>query len=167
MDFLAQARRQMLAGQMKDSREQLLISLQDLTDDEMTQPGVCGDWSVTEVLAHVAAWDRATTAAFRQMLEGERPAFIDLDEDGVEGFNAEQHAKHAGISPEDALTELTAAREELLEVLRETGNAEMFAPAPGDESADLSIAACLDVQISHDQEHALMIEEWRESRSAG
>ena len=163
MDFLAQARRQMLAGQMKDSQEQLLASYAGLTDEEMRAPGVCGDWSIAEVLAHVAAWDRATTEAFRLMLEGERSAFLDMDEEGIEQFNQEQHAKHAGVSPDDAVTELLAAREEMLKFLRETGNAQMFAPAPGDESADMSIAACLQVQIDHDQEHALMIEEWRES----
>jgi hypothetical protein len=164
MDFLAQARRQMLAGQMKDSREQLLASYAGLTDEEMRESGVCGEWSVAEVLAHVGAWDRATTEAFRQMLEGERPPFIDMDEDGLEEFNQSRHASHAGISPDDAVSELLAAREEMLELLRETGNEQMFAPAPGDESADMSIAACLQVQIDHDQEHALMIEEWRESR---
>ena len=165
MDFLAQARRQMLAGQMKDAREQLLASYEGLTDEEMREPGVSGDWSVAEVLAHVAAWDRATTEAFRLMLAGERPPFLDLDDEGVEQFNQEQHSRHAGITPDEAVAELSAAREELLELLRETANIPMFAPAPGDESADLSIAACLDVQISHDQEHALMIEEWRENRA--
>jgi uncharacterized protein (TIGR03083 family) len=155
----------MLAGQMKDSREQLLASYAGLTDEEMREPGVCGDWSVAEVLAHVAAWDRATTGAFRQMLEGERAPFLDMDEEGLEQFNEEQHASHAGVAPDDAVTELLAAREEMLEFLRETSNAAMFAPAPGDESADMSIAACLQVQIDHDQEHALMIEEWRESRA--
>lgn len=165
MDFLAQARRQMLAGQMKDSREQLLASYAGLSDEEMREPGVCGDWSVAEVLAHVAAWDRATTEAFRQMLAGERDPFIDMDEEELEEFNQGQHSKHAGIAPDDAVTELLAAREEMLDLLRETGNDQMFAPAPGDESADMSIAACLQVQIDHDQEHALMIEEWRENRS--
>src|SRR5688572_7001986 len=132
MDFLAQARRQMLAGQMKDSREQLLASYAGLTDEEMREPGVCGDWSVAEVLAHVAAWDRATTEAFRQMLEGERPPFLDLDEDGLEQFNQDPHANHAGIAPDDAVIEVLPPREELLEVLRESGNGKMSAHVPAD-----------------------------------
>ena len=58
--------------------------------------------------------------------------------------------------------ELDAAREEMLGVLRDVDNAALFAPAPGDEHADLSIASCISVQTAHDEEHAEMIEEWRE-----
>jgi hypothetical protein len=60
------------------------------------------------------------------------------------------------------MRELNDSREEMLELLRGTDNAPLFAPAPGDEHADMSIAGQLRVQISHDEEHAEMIEMWRE-----
>jgi hypothetical protein len=40
----------------------------------------------------------------------------------------------------------------------------MFAPAPGDEAADMSIAACLTVTVNVDEESAEAIESWREAR---
>lgn len=165
MDFFATARRQMLAGQLRDARERLVNSYAGLTDEEMLEPGVAGDWSVRDVLAHVAAWDRAQTAAYRMMLRGERPALLDLDEEGNEVFNHEHHERLKELSLQEVITELFAAREEMVEVLRGVDNAALFAPAPGDEHAELSIAACISVSASHDGEHAEMIEEWRDSRS--
>ena len=166
MDFLATARRQMLAGQMSDARERLLASFARLSEEEMRQPGVCGEWSVRDVLAHVAAWDRATTEAYRSMLAGVRPEFLDLDEEGIEAFNMERHSATINIPLAEVITELTAAREEMLELLRGVDNQALFAPAPGDEHADLSIAACVSVTIAHDEEHAEMIEGWR-ARATG
>jgi uncharacterized protein (TIGR03083 family) len=161
MDFIATARRTMLAGQMADARERLLTSIEGLSEEEMLEPGVCGEWSVRDVLAHIAAWDRETTAMFEAMLRGERHYFLDLDEEGLEQFNQDRHETARGLTVDEAVAELTASREALLDLVRETDNARMFAPAPGDEHADFSIAACLGAQISHDEEHAEMIEAWR------
>jgi uncharacterized damage-inducible protein DinB len=163
LDFIANARRQMLAGQMSDARERLSASFEGLSDDQMLQPGVCDDWSVRDVLAHVAAWDRATTEAFRMMMKGERPHLLDLEDDEIQAFNAEHRAESLNLTSEQVRTELDASREEMLGLLRDMNNAALFAPAPGDEHADLSIAACISVQIAHDEEHAEMIEDWRES----
>src|SRR5919201_1468607 len=164
MDFFANAQRQMLAGQMHDARERLLASFEGLSEEEMLRPGVTEEWSVRDVLTHVAAWDRAVTASFRQMLEGERPELLDLDEDGIQAFNAEHHQADKGRSLEEVLRELNDSREEMLDLLRGVDNAALFAPAPGDEHADMSIAGHLRVQVSHDEEHAEMIEMWREDR---
>lgn len=164
MDFIATARRQMLAGQLNDAREKLLDSFAGLSDEEMSLPGVAGEWSVRDILAHISAWDRATTQAFRAMLNGERPDFLDLDEDGIEEFNLEHHNAMSGGGVPEAVSELIAAREELVDFLRDVDNAKLFAPAPGDEHADLAIAACIGVTADHDEEHADMIEAWRASR---
>jgi len=59
---------------------------------------------------------------------------------------------------------LNSAREELVAFLREVPNAEMFAPAPGDEHADMSIGACLAVTVSLDEDNAEAIEQWREEQ---
>jgi uncharacterized damage-inducible protein DinB len=151
----------MLSGQMADARERLLAAFEGLTEEEMLEPGVCGEWSVRDILAHVAAWDRETTAMFQAMLEGERHYFLDLDEDGLEQFNQDRHASSRDLPVSDAIAELVAARAALIDLLKATNNVKLFAPAPGDEHADLSIAACLSAQINHDEEHAEMIEEWR------
>lgn len=166
MDFMMTARRQMLAGQLHDARERLLASYAGLSNEELAQPDVCGEWSVAQALAHVAAWDRETTSTFQAMLEGVRPPFLDLDDEGIEEFNAKHYDADRAVTPDEAITGLLDAREELLTLLRDLDNKALFAPAPGDEHADLSIAACITVLVNHDEEHSDMIEEWREGLSA-
>lgn len=165
MDFLAKARRQMLAGQVNDARERLLASFAGLTEEEMLEPGVDGDKSVRDILANIAAWDRAYTEMFRAMQAGERHPMLDMDEDGVDKFNSKQAEADNDKPLDRIITEFNAARGDLVAMLRDVDNAQLFAPAPGDEHADMSIAACLGVVVSEDEAHAGAIEEWRENRT--
>jgi hypothetical protein len=165
LDFLAKARRQMLAGQVNDARERLLASFAGLTDEQMVQPGVDGDRSVRDILANIAAWDRAYTGMFKAMLEGERHPVLDMDEDDIEQFNRDEYEADKDKSVDEVITDLNTAREELVALLRDVDNMQLFAPAPGDEHADMSIAACLGVVVSEDEQHAETIEEWREGNA--
>lgn len=163
MDFLATAQRQMLAGQLQDARERLLESFAGLSEEDMLRPGVADDQSVRDILTHIAAWEREMTTAFRSMIAGERPPFMDLDDDEIEEFNRQRHAETKDATLDEVLTELNAARDDMIEFLRGVDNQKLFAPAPGDEQADASIAACLKIPVSHDEEYAEAIENWRAS----
>jgi hypothetical protein len=99
------------------------------------------------------------------MLNEERPTLLDLEDEEIDAFNAEHHKQTKNASTEEVIEELHDSREELLAVLRSIDNAALFAPAPGEEHADLSIASCVSVQIAHDNEHAEMIEDWRDKRA--
>lgn len=164
MDFLATARRQMLAGQVNDARQRLLASFEGLSDDDMIEPGVKDDRSVRDILCNIAAWDRTTTECFRAMLAGERHPLLDMGEDEVEEFEQANYEANVDRPTDEAVEELNKAREELVAFLREVPNAEMFAPAPGDEHADMSIGACLAVTVSLDEDNAEAIEQWREEK---
>ena len=164
MDFLATARRQMLAGQVNDARQRLLASFEGLSGEEMTEPGVKGDWSVRDILCNIAAWDRTTIECFRAMLAGERHPLLDMGEDEVEEFEQANYEANVDRPTGEAVEELNKAREELVAFLRDVPNAEMFAPAPGDEHADMSIGACLAVTVSLDEDNAEVIEQWREEK---
>jgi uncharacterized damage-inducible protein DinB len=163
VDFLAKARRQMLAGQVNDARERLLASFAGLTDEELSQPGVDGDKSVKDILANIAAWDRGYTRMFKAMVVGERDPMLDMDEEALEQFNHDEYEQDKDKAVGEVINELNSAREALVACLRDVDNVQLFAPAPGDEHADMSIAACLSVIVAEDEQHADTVEEWREA----
>ncbi len=163
MDFLATARRQMLAGQVNDARERLLASFENLSAEDMLEPGAKGNWSIRDILINIAAWDRTTAECFRAMLAGERHPLLDMDEEGVAQFDHAAYEAGKDKMVADAVHDLDSAREDLVDLLKDVSNSDMFAPAPGDEHADMSIAACLAVTIHLDEESAEAIERWREA----
>jgi hypothetical protein len=54
-------------------RRRLEQKLAGLSPEEMTQPGVVGDWSVKDVLAHLADWEQMCLGWCAACDRGEKP----------------------------------------------------------------------------------------------
>ncbi len=63
-------------------------SFAGLSDAQLAQPGVTGDWSVKDTLAHVAAWENEALAHLPHILEGKRPPKYSDLYGGIDAFNA-------------------------------------------------------------------------------
>src|SRR5690242_7674675 len=75
-------------------------AIDSIDDAEKLAPGVCDDWSVKDLMAHVAVWDTHAAEVAEALAAGrERP-----DSDGLTGeeFNAEMSARDAGLTLEEA-----------------------------------------------------------------
>src|SRR5437763_15792033 len=51
----------------------LMDSVRGIPESLMSEPGVSGSWSVKDIIAHIAAWDRETTRVVMQILRGDEP----------------------------------------------------------------------------------------------
>src|SRR5579864_919180 len=67
--------------------------LDEIGESHMTQPGVAGDWSIKDVVAHLTGWRRRSVARFQAALRREPmpapewPSHLDPD-DEVDEVNA-------------------------------------------------------------------------------
>ena len=73
--------------------EQAWAAFQDsyvgLTDEQMMEPGITGDWSVRDILAHVTWWEAEALKHLPLILQGGRPPrYADLY-GGIDAFNAQ------------------------------------------------------------------------------
>lgn len=74
-------------------------------------------WTIKHVLAHIAAWDEATTASLRAHLIGDDPGTPAAR--GIDHYNAQCVAEREALSYAQVVTEWEQAREQLKAVLRE------------------------------------------------
>ncbi len=65
--------KQELSDIIESEREKLDRALTGLTDAEMEMPGVCGDWSVKDILAHLVDWEQRCLGWYQDGLRGEVP----------------------------------------------------------------------------------------------
>ncbi|MCC6457889.1 MAG: DinB family protein [Caldilineaceae bacterium] len=67
-----------------------------LSDAQMQEPGVTGDWSVREIIAHVSVWEEEALKHLPHILEGGRPPRYSITYGGIDAFNAlMMEQKHA------------------------------------------------------------------------
>ena len=78
--------------QVLQKLEQAWMGLQEshagLSDAQLREPGVLGEWSVKDILAHVTAWEEEALKALPLILAGGRPPRY-IQYGGIDAFNAQ------------------------------------------------------------------------------
>ena len=147
----------------QSARADLLAALESLTAEQRREVSF-GDWSLHELVAHIAAWQDGFAIGLEQMLAGERPAIPGFDasaEDGeaTDAFNASAVEGASAKSCEALLSALRAARERHEAAIRRIPSA-----LPADRFTVGRTARRLANAGEHDREHIDAILEWRRSK---
>lgn len=85
-----------------------------LDDDQLLVPGVCGDWSIRDLIAHVTWWDAEAIAHLPEVLAGQRPPKYSETYGGIDGFNAKMTARDASLSLAEVRQRADSTHEELI-----------------------------------------------------
>ncbi len=85
-----------ILDQLDNSREQMLVLLEPLSDEALLQPGVMGEWSVADILVHLTAWESELVTALLQINKGKKPGRWLAANADVEGYNAGRYAENKG-----------------------------------------------------------------------
>ena len=152
--------RAQLLARLAAERAGLLEQLIGLDERTLTDSPICDDWTVKDLLAHVAAWDRWELREMKRMASGEAPDLTAVRD--MDAFNAAVVAVWRDRNLSQVLAELQAARAAWVSWLQALSEEEFFRQRLfGCE--DWSFPGCLEVQWRHDTEHAAQISAWREA----
>lgn len=113
-----------------------------------TEPGVCGDWSAKEIVAHMAAWD----------WEGERH-FRELHAGGANGRSYDADTFNAAAVQARREQSWSATLDELRRA-NMTFSASLADVAPGDREAAPGYTRWLRAVTGHYIDHAAQIRDW-------
>jgi hypothetical protein len=140
-----------LAG-LAAAREELLATSTLIPPQERASRPFCGEWTLKDVLGHVADWEWIGVKGLRDMAAG-RPPQVEHIAD-IDAWN-QVHAEARRDQPWDEVwADLHAAREALLEKLDRLGQAglsQSFRFPWGPEGTAYQWAC---VFLAHDREHA-------------
>jgi len=101
------------------TRAELLAAIGGLEEAALDRNGVIGDWSIKNVLAHIAAWEAWVVEALpARMATGATPHDFRQRAQDEDRFNAEEVAEREELTPDEQLMELDRTRAELLVYLR-------------------------------------------------
>jgi hypothetical protein len=101
--------------------EKAWIDFQDsyagLTDAQMEEPGVTGDWSVRDLLAHVTWWEAEALKHLPEILAGKRPPRYSVLYGGIDAFNALMREKKSLLTLAEVLKEADEIHHKLVEYI--------------------------------------------------
>lgn len=89
-----------------------------IPEANLIQPGVTGDWSVKDILAHVSWWEQETLKYLPIILEGGRPPrYVDMY-GGIDAFNAQMTELKRGLSLAEVARQLDETHHRLIEYVQ-------------------------------------------------
>jgi len=111
-------KKEQLILKIDDTWKAFKASYEGLTEAQMSRPGVVGDWSVRDIIAHISTWEEECLKALPIILEGKRlPRYSDLY-GGINAFNAQMTEKYRPISLDEVLKRRDATHQSLLNYIR-------------------------------------------------
>lgn len=113
---------------IEQERTALEASLEKLTTEEMVEPGVIGEWSVKDVLAHLVEWEQMALGWYRAGLRGEIP---ELPAPGYKWNQTPQlnqaiYEKHRQRPLGEVLEQFHRSLKEILGVIHGLSDEELF-----------------------------------------
>jgi len=129
-------------------------SYDGLSDSQLTEPYVIGNWSVKDILAHVTTWEEEALKYLPLIITGGRPPRY-IQYGGIDAFNAKMTEQKRGLALSDVMKQMDETHRRLIDYIRSVPE-EHFT-----RETRFRHRLRLDT-YSHYLMHAKAIREWRE-----
>ncbi len=151
--------RQQLLQKLDNAWAEIKESYAGLSDAQLTEPGVVGDWSVKDILAHVTWWEQEALKHLPLIIKEGRPPRYSTQYGGIDAFNALMIEQKRDLSLADVLQQQDEIHRQLIAYIQSVPE-EQFT-----RETRFRHRLRLDT-YSHYPKHAKAIRDWRE-RSIG
>jgi len=140
----------------------LVAAVEGVADDELDAHPIEGEWSVREVVHHVADSEMTSAIRLRRLIAEDDPLIVGYDGDE---FARRLYYGDRPIAP--SLAAVAAARSTTADILDRLSEAQWARTGTHSESGPYGVEAWMRIYASHAHDHADQIREVREAWAAG
>ncbi|MFX0087318.1 MAG: DinB family protein [Candidatus Hodarchaeota archaeon] len=107
-----------------DNHKRLFEVLSRLNNSQMVEEIILGKWTVKDILAHISAWNIEILKAINNILNDEKPWFVNEEELNEAEFNKRETQKRKSWSLEEIVEEWQDSFEKLIKRIENLSNSE-------------------------------------------
>lgn len=142
--------------------------LASISPQDNAKPGVCDDWSVKDIVAHLHAWHMMMLDWYEQGMKGEEPAIPG------EGYtwkdtpklNAEIYQRWANVDYKEIMNKLAHSHQQVMRIIRNHSDRELFTKKKYTWTGSTSLGAYLiSATSSHYNWASKLIKKWLKGKS--
>jgi len=153
-----------LLERIRSEHRRLETALAGISPENMLRPGVVGEWSIKDILAHISDWEQRFLSWYRAGQRGEVPERPEpgLSWDDLDLLNQRIYEKHRHRSLPDVRAGFDASYQELIAAVEAMSEEELFTAGRFAWTGDYPLLPYLRANADeHYAEHAAQIEAWR------
>jgi hypothetical protein len=140
--------------QLSRTRADLLAAIDGLDEAALDRKGALGEWSIKNMLAHIAAWEAWVVQALpARLANGTTSPDLAQRAADEDASNAEEVAEREELTPDEQLMELERTRAELLTLARGLDTATLARRQPWDTWPGTLPEYLLAALRDHEAEH--------------
>jgi len=107
-----------ILSRLEQAWQAFLESFADLPESALFEVGVCGQWSIRDLMAHVTTWEEETLKALPIIIEGKSPPKY-ATYGGIDAFNTLQYEKKRNLSLGQVKKDLILTHQRLVYFLKD------------------------------------------------
>ncbi len=153
-----------LLSELKTSRDEIEDLLEGAPEEALTVSGAIGEWSVKDLLAHLAGWDAELITALAKLKQGVRSDLFNFwPDEKVNAANARIYQENRGRPLERVLVDFRGARKQLIRQVETLSQKELDAVISKQTRRSLAEEIWHD-SVEHDAEHLPELRAWAKER---
>ena len=152
--------RQKLLQQLDKAWTVFKESYAGLPDSQLMEPGVTGNWSVKDIIAHVTWWEEEALTHLPLIIKGGRPPRYSATYGGINAFNALMTEQKQSLSLLDVLQQQEETHRRLITYIQSLPEEQL--------TTETRVRRRLRLDTyNHYPKHAKAIRAWREQSDEG
>jgi hypothetical protein len=146
-----------LLSRLRTAWEELCASYAGLSEAELLEPGVTGDWSLRDIIAHVTWWEEEALKHLPTILAGGRPPRYSVTYGGIDAFNAQMVEQRRKLPLNEVLRQRDDTHRRLIAYIQSAPEEQLVRETRFRRRLRLDT-------YGHYPEHTAAIEAWRRQR---
>jgi hypothetical protein len=153
---------------LEDEREKFLDAIEGLNEPELLQPGVVGQWSVKDLIAHITLWEAELVKLLWQTAQGQKPTTVHFSGVDMDARNAAWYQEQKDRSMERIVADFAAVRKQT------SRRVEAFSDKDLNDQSRFSWLRghplwewIAEDSFAHEAEHTAQILDWRKRKEGG
>ncbi len=150
---------------LKDEREKFLQAIAGLTDDELAEAKVMGEWTIKDLMAHLTVWESELVTLLAFTRQGKRPANLQGLTGSTDEVNAKWYAEYKARPLDRVLADFHGVRKQTLRQVESLTDKEMVESKYPWLKGEPMWKWIADDSFAHETEHIEHIRAWRKKNS--
>jgi len=149
---------------LEDQREAFLEAIDDLTDEQLEQPGVVGDWSIKDLMFHLTMWEAELVKLLWQAAQGVQPTTAHFSKLSVDERNAAWSAQAGDRTLDQVIDDFAGVRKQTSRRVTAFKDKDLEDPQryPWLKGHPLWVWIAED-SFKHEAEHIVQVLQWRQN----
>ena len=150
---------------LEDERENFLEAIDGLSDEQLQEPGVVGDWSVKDIMFHLTMWEAELVKLLWQAAQGIKPTTAHFSKTPVDELNAAWSVQSPGRTLEQVIDDFAGVRKQTSRRVSAFKDKDLTDPQRFSWLKDHPLWVWIaEDSFKHEAEHTAQIHAWREVR---